>query len=112
MKLFYITFLLLFSVASNSQAQVENAEGALKQQHESAGKIDAQNFMIEYLQLDKSKYQRAYKVYKRDLEEIFITAEPPDNQELYQDLIQMESNEPIIYKKTIRRGDLYKKYQH
>ena len=67
---------------------------------------------LSYLQLDKPKYQRAYTAYKRDLEKISLNGKLPHNEELYKDLLQMNSEEPFIYRQTKRKGNLYKKYKY
>lgn len=83
-----------------------------RKKYQEAGQKDAKKFMEEYLQLEKPKFQRAYKTYQGDLEKIFLTGEPPHNEELYKDLLQMNSEEPFIYRQTKHKGNLYKKYKY
>lgn len=103
--------LLLLSAAANA-AEIEEDAVYNQKKYEEDGRQDAKYFMSEYLQLDKPKYQRAYDAYKRDLEKISLNGQTPENPELYNDLRQMNSNEPYIYKQTKRRGNLYQKYKY
>ncbi len=103
---------LIFLPLGAIAAEIQEDAVYNQKKYEEDGREDAKFFMSEYLQLDKPKYQRAYDAYKRDLEKISLNGQPPDNQELYKDLLQMNSDTPFIYKQTKRRGDLYKKYKY
>lgn len=94
-----------------SAAELEEDPVYNQKKYREDGQRDAKKFMEEYLQLDKPKFQRIYKIYKRDLEKIFLTAELPQNEELNKDLRQMNSNEPFIYRQTRGKSNLYKKYK-
>lgn len=111
MKKLLILGLLLLPLTTHA-AEIQEDSVYNQKKYEEDGKKDAKLFMQEYLQLDKPKYQRAYDAYKRDLEKISLNGRVPENEDLYQDLRQMNSNTPFIYKQTKRRGNLYKKYKY
>lgn len=108
----FVFLSLVFLSFGTLAAEIQEDAVYNQKKYEEESKEDAKFFMSEFLQLEKPKYQRAYDAYKRDLEKISLNGQPPDNQELYKDLMQMNSDEPFIYKKSKRRGNLYKKYKH
>lgn len=108
---YLVLFLSILSTGLNA-AEVKEDDVFNKKKYEQDGQKAAKSFMAEYLQLDKPKYQRAYTAYTRDLEKISLNGKLPENEELYKDLYQMNSDEPFVYRQTKRRGNLYKKYKY
>ncbi len=108
----YLVLCLSILSANLNAAEIKEDNVYNKKKYEQDGEKAAKSFMAEYLQLDKPKYQRAYTAYKRDLEKISLNGKLPHNEELYKDLLQMNSEEPFIYRQTKRKGNLYKKYKY
>ena len=57
--------------------------------------------------MEKPKFQQAYDDYLKDLEIIAETGRAADNPELYKDLLEMNSEEEVVYSRTkgsIRTG--------
>lgn len=110
MKILLLLGLILLPVAANAAAITEDSVYN-QQKYKEDGKNDAQVFFLEYQGLKKPAFKETYISYMKDLEKIALNGQPPHNEELYKDLLQMNSNEPFIYKQTKARGNLYKKYK-
>lgn len=84
-----------------SQAQEESSEQVSKRYHE-AGMADAQALGQKFLEDEKPKYQWAYETYLADLEIIRVTGVAADDENLYDDLRKMDSDEFYIYSESER----------
>ena len=58
---------------------------------------DAHEMVEKYKKLDKPLYENAFVDYQRDLRIIAVTGTAPDNEELYDDLEKMNSEDVFEY---------------
>ena len=96
-----IIFVVFFALINEAQAQVAVDDELMKQYVEEA-RADAREMVKSYQSLDKPAYQKAYDNYLKDLEVIAETGKAPDNEALYDDLRQMDSDEPYVYMETVK----------
>lgn len=111
---FKIILSLCFFLACSAQAQnniplraSEETFESLVGKYANQGVVAAQKLKAEFALLDKPKFQKAYSEYLKDLQIISETGNVPDNQELYNDLLEMNSNDYFVYKTqkgSIRAG--------
>lgn len=104
-----IFLLFLFS------AEVKAAEETVLQTEEylRAGREDAEQMRKYFEDMDKPEYQKAYDDYQMDLEYIASYGVAPDNEALYDDLREMNSEEPFIYSQSERDNRFdYKRYSY
>ena len=107
-----LTFLLIFFLispaavgyAAPNLTPAESREQRLVEQYAAQGSLAAQRLKEQFEQKDKPAFAAAYDDYLRDLEVIAKTGRAPDNEALYDDLRQMNSNEFVIYEQ--QRGEI------
>lgn len=100
----FVLFLFLFCLgALDSYAQQpEETSQQTAQRYNDAGILDAEALGKKFSEADKPKYQKAYDDYLKDLEVIRKTGTAPDNEDLYSDLREMNSEERVIYSESKR----------
>lgn len=94
MKHFVILFCCLLSFSAHGQST------EIERQYQQAGQLDAQILQKAYEKLHKPLFQQAYDDYLEDLDYISQYGKAPDNEALYQDLLQRNSDEKFIYSQT------------
>ncbi len=92
----YIVFLLLILTSFPVYGQTKDIE----EQYLSAGQVDAEILQQAYEKLHKPLFQQAYDDYLEDLDYISQHGTAPDNQALYDDLLQRDSDDKFIYSQT------------
>lgn len=110
LKILLLLGLMILPISANAAAITEDSVYN-QQKYSEDGKNDAQAFFLEYQDLNKPAFKNTYISYMKDLEKIALNGQPPYNEELYKDLLQMNSNEPFVYRQTKARGNLYKNYK-
>lgn len=86
---------------SRPAAAEESAEDVSRRYHE-AGVADAEAMARKFEETVKPRYQRAYDNYLADLEIIKVTGRANDDENLYDDLRKMNSNEFFVYSQSER----------
>ncbi len=94
MKRYIFLFCCLFSFSAHGQSS------DIETQYQQAGLNDAQILQRAYEKLHKPLFQQAYDDYLEDLEYISQYGTAPDNEALYQDLLQRNSDDKFIYSQT------------
>ena len=89
---------LAFSLPAAAE---ESAEEVSRRYHE-AGVADAEAMARKFEETVKPRYQRAYDNYLADLEIIKVTGRANDDENLYDDLRKMNSNEFFVYSQSER----------
>ncbi len=92
---------LVFSFACRAEQTISEEEYARQ------GTDAAAALLAKFDAMEKPKFQQAYDDYLKDLEIIAETGRAADNQELYKDLLEMNSEEEVVYSHTkgsIRTG--------
>ncbi len=106
-KIIFVFLLLLIS----QPCKAENE--ALREEYQRAGVEDAELMRKYFEDMDKPEYQKAYNDYQMDLEYIASYGVAPDNEALYDDLREMNSEEPFIYSQSGRDNRFdYKRYSY
>jgi len=93
-------FLWLFSfpcLAADELPPEADASQKLVEQYAAQGVLAAQRLKNQFEQMDKPAFQKAYDEYLQDLKIIAETGRAADNENLYQDLLRMNSDEEMVY---------------
>ena len=104
-----IFLLLLFA------GEIKSADETAQQTEEylQAGREDAELMRKYFENMDKPAYQKAFDDYQMDLEYIASYGVAPDNEALYDDLREMNSEEPFVYSRSERDNRFdYKRYSY
>lgn len=102
--IFYMSAALIYVFGNVNYAVAQNSENQkISEQYKAAGQADAVALNQKFQEAEKPKYQQAYDDLWKDLEVIRKTGRAPDNEELYSDLREMNSEEGFIFSET-RRG--------
>ncbi len=110
MKTAVIIFLLLLF---GGEIRAEDNVSQQTEEYQQAGKDDAEQMRKYFEDMDKPAYQKAYDDYQMDLEYIAVYGVAPDNEALYDDLREMNSEEPFIYSQSERNNRFdYKRYSY
>lgn len=105
--LFFLSCLLPLPVwAEDTSVDDQN----LIEKYSSQGVYAAQKLKKRFELMEKPKFQKAYNNYLKDLKIISHTGKAPDNQGLYKDLLEMNSNETFVYK--TRKGSIRTGFGH
>lgn len=112
----FVILTLFFSLmpclayALEQTAPEADAEARLVEQYAAQGVVSAQKLKQQFEQMDKPAFQKAYDEYLEDLKIISETGKAPDNEALYNDLRQMNSDNELTY--NVRKGHVRTGFGH
>ena len=89
-------------------AAAEESEEDVSRRYHEAGVADAKEMSRKFEESVKPRYQRAYDNYLADLEIIRVTGRANDDENLYDDLRKMNSNEFFVYSQSERGINLHR----
>ena len=89
-------------------AAAEESEEDVSRRYHEAGVADAKEMSRKFEESVKPRYQRAYDNYLADLEIIRVTGRANDDENLYDDLRKMNSNDFFVYSQSERGINLHR----
>lgn len=101
LKFFAILFLAVTAasplLATEELPPAPDAEQKIAEKYAAQGVTAAERLKEQFDQMEKPAFQKAYDDYQEDLKTIAQTGRAPDNEALYDDLRQMNSDEEFVY---------------
>lgn len=108
LKVLFLLFCLLpYQVFAE---ETDNDDRNLIEKYSAQGVYAAQKLKKRFELMEKPEFQKAYDNYLKDLKIISRTGKAPDNQPLYNDLLEMDSEKTFVYKQ--RKGSIRTGFGH